>query len=52
LITVHCAGFAPELFGVPLNEGDVLDMQVVQKDGLPVSLPPLLLPPLLHGTAY
>jgi hypothetical protein len=29
------AGFAPELFGVPLQEGDLLDMQVVTKDGLP-----------------
>lgn len=27
-------GFAPELFGVPLNEGDVLDTRVVDKDGV------------------
>lgn len=29
------AGFAPELYGGPLQEGDVLDVQVVNKGGLP-----------------
>ncbi|KAL4448957.1 hypothetical protein ABPG77_007674 [Micractinium sp. CCAP 211/92] len=29
------AGFAPELYGGPLQEDDVLDMQVVTKGGLP-----------------
>ena len=28
------AGFAPELYGAPLNDGDVLDTKVYQKDGM------------------
>mmetsp|Transcript_36520 Transcript_36520/g.65336 ORF Transcript_36520/g.65336 Transcript_36520/m.65336 type:complete len:281 (-) Transcript_36520:53-895(-) len=28
------AGFAPELWGQPLDEGDVLDTQVLERDGL------------------
>eukprot|EP00873_Tetraselmis_striata_P023051 jgi/Tetstr1/443315/TSEL_031330.t1 len=31
---VIIAGFAPELWGQPLDEGDVLDTQVVERDGL------------------
>lgn len=27
-------GFAPELYGSPLNEGDVLDTRVVERDGV------------------
>lgn len=29
------SGFAPELFGTPLNEEDVLETRVVNKGGLP-----------------
>ena len=29
------AGFAPEIFGNPLNEDDVIATQVVKKDGVP-----------------
>lgn len=29
------SGFAPEIFGTPLNEGDVLATEVVKKDGVP-----------------
>lgn len=45
------AGFAPELFGVPLNEGDVLDMQVVEKDGLPYYIYELTRHRLVTATA-
>lgn len=29
------AGFGPELFGAPLDDGDVLSMETVLKDGVP-----------------
>lgn len=45
------AGFAPELFGSPLQEEDVLDMQVLEKGGLPYYLYELTRHRLVAATA-
>ena len=48
-----CSGFAPELFGRPLDDGDVFEQRVVDKQGIPYyewwGLLPEAKPALLTG---